>query len=63
MSEGDFLVKLEADSRFHFGLEMFDVSLEGEFILEREGTYCLAQLFCRGPDIAALSEHQLFAFG
>ena len=31
MSEGRFVVKQEADSRFNFGLEMVDVSLEGEF--------------------------------
>ena len=31
MSEGGFVVKSEADSRFHFGLEMLNVSLEGEF--------------------------------
>ena len=31
MSEGGFVGKLEADSRFHFGLEMLNVSLEGEF--------------------------------
>ena len=31
MSEGCFVAKQEADSRFNFGLEMFNVSLEGEF--------------------------------
>ena len=31
MSEGCFVAKQEADSRFHFGLEMLNVSLEGEF--------------------------------
>ena len=31
-------------------------------ILEREGPDCLAQLICRGPDFAALSEHQLSGF-
>ena len=31
MSEGCFVVKQEANSRFNFGLEMVDVSLEGEF--------------------------------
>ena len=31
MSEGCFVAKQEADSRFNFGLEMLDVSLEGEF--------------------------------
>ena len=30
MSEGCFVAKYEADSRFHFGLEMLNVSLEGE---------------------------------
>ena len=29
------------------------------YILERESPDCLAQLICRGPDFAALSEHQL----
>ena len=29
--EGCFVVKQEADSRFNFGLEMLNVSLEGEF--------------------------------
>ena len=32
-------------------------------ILEREGSDCLAQLICRGPDFAALSEHQLLDLG
>ena len=31
MSEGCFVAKQEADSRFNFGLEMFNLSLEGEF--------------------------------
>ena len=31
MSEGSFVEKQEADSRFNFGLEMFNVSLEGQF--------------------------------
>jgi hypothetical protein len=31
MSEGCFVVKKEANSRFNFGLEMFDMGLEGEF--------------------------------
>ena len=31
MSEGDFVVKQEADARFNFGLKMLKVSLEGEF--------------------------------
>jgi DNA-binding IclR family transcriptional regulator len=31
MSEGGFVAKKEADSRFNFGLEMLNVSLEGEF--------------------------------
>ena len=31
MSEGCFVAKQEADSRFNFGLEMLNVSLEGEF--------------------------------
>ena len=31
MSEGCFVAKQEANSRFNFGLEMFDVGLEGEF--------------------------------
>jgi hypothetical protein len=31
MSEGGFVAKLEADSRFNFGLDMLNVSLEGEF--------------------------------
>ena len=30
MSEGCFVAKQEADSRFDFGLEMLNVSLEGE---------------------------------
>ena len=32
-------------------------------ILEREGPDYLAHLICRGPDFAALSEHQLSGFG
>ena len=32
--EGDFVVKQEADSRFNFGLEMPNVSLEGEFTVQ-----------------------------
>ena len=31
MSEGCFVAKQEADSRVNFGLEMLNVSLEGEF--------------------------------
>ena len=31
MSEGCFVAKQGADSRFNFGLEMLNVSLEGEF--------------------------------
>ena len=31
VSEGGIFAKQEADSRFNFGLEMFNVSLEGEF--------------------------------
>ena len=31
MSEGCFVAKQEANSRFNFGLEMFDMGLEGEF--------------------------------
>ena len=31
MSEGCFVLKQEAESRFNFGLEMLNVSLEGEF--------------------------------
>ena len=31
MSEGGFVAKQEADSRFNFGLEMLNVRLEGEF--------------------------------
>jgi hypothetical protein len=31
MSEACFVAKKEANSRFNFGLEMFDVWLEGEF--------------------------------
>ena len=31
MSEGGFVAKQEAESRFNFGLEMFNVSLEGDF--------------------------------
>ena len=31
VSEGGFVAKQEADSRFNVGLEMFNVSLEGEF--------------------------------
>ena len=31
MSEGSFVAKQEADSRFNFGKEMFTVNLEGEF--------------------------------
>ena len=31
MSEGCFVAKQVANSRFNFGLEMFDVGLEGEF--------------------------------
>jgi hypothetical protein len=31
VSEGGFVKKYEADSRFNFGLEMFNMSLEGEF--------------------------------
>ena len=31
MSEGCFVAKQEANSRFNFGLEMFDVGLEGQF--------------------------------
>ena len=31
MSERGFVAKQEADSRFNFGLEMLNVSLEGEF--------------------------------
>jgi hypothetical protein len=31
MSEGCFVAKLEAGYRFNFGLEMINVSLEGEF--------------------------------
>ena len=31
MSEGGFIAKQEANSRFNFGLEMLIVSLEGEF--------------------------------
>ena len=34
-----------------------------QIILEREGPDCLARLICRGPDFAALSEHQLSGFG
>ena len=30
MSEGGFVVKQEADSRFHFGLEVLSMSLEGD---------------------------------
>ena len=29
----------------------------------RKGPNCLARLICRGPDFAALSEHQLTGFG
>ena len=32
-------------------------------ILEKDGPDCLARLICRGPDFAALSEHQLTRFG
>ena len=31
ISEGGFVAKQEANSRFNFGLEMINVSLEGEF--------------------------------
>ena len=31
MGEGCFVAKQEANSRFNFGLEMFDMGLEGEF--------------------------------
>ena len=31
VSEGGFVVDQKADSRFDFRLEMFDMSLEGEF--------------------------------
>ena len=31
MSEGGFVVKQETDSIFNFGLELLNVSLEGEF--------------------------------
>jgi hypothetical protein len=33
MSEEGFVAKSEADSRFNFGLAMFNVSLEGEFTI------------------------------
>ena len=35
ISEGCFVAEQEANSRFNLGLEMFDVSLEGEFSLTR----------------------------
>ena len=35
MSEGCFVAKQEADSRFNFGLEMLNVSLEGVYSLAR----------------------------
>jgi hypothetical protein len=31
VSEGGFVAKWKADSSFDFGLEMLDMSLEGEF--------------------------------
>jgi hypothetical protein len=31
VSEGGFVAKYEADSKFNFGLEMLNISLEGEF--------------------------------
>ena len=34
MSEGGFVAKQEANSRFNFGLEMFDMSLQGEFTVQ-----------------------------
>ena len=34
MSEGGFVAKQEADFRFNFGLEMLNVSLEGEFTVQ-----------------------------
>ena len=34
MSEGGFVAKQEADSIFNFGLEMLNVSLEGEFTVQ-----------------------------
>ena len=40
------------------GLQQFRL-----IILEREGPDCLALQICRGPDFAALSEHQLSEFG
>ena len=40
------------------GLQQFRL-----IILEREGPDCLSRLICRGPDFAALSEHQLSGFG
>ena len=33
MSEGCFVAKQVADSRFNFGLEMLNVSLDGEFTI------------------------------
>ena len=34
MREGGFVAKWESDSRFNFGLEMLNVSLEGEFTVQ-----------------------------
>ena len=34
VSEGGFVAKQKADSRFDFGLEMFEMSLEGEFTVQ-----------------------------
>ena len=48
----------EVEQASNRGLQQFQ-----QIILEKEGPDCLARLICRGPDFAALSEHQLSGFG
>ena len=46
MSEGGFVAKQEADSRYNFGLEMLNVSLEGDFTVQPD-----TQVFVGCPHI------------
>ena len=52
MSEGGFVAKQEADSRFTFGLEMLNMSLEGEFTV-----YSLQSNQTHTVSLLATAEH------